>query len=44
MALVERGHERMGQTVQVARKGGEPVAARIVDPVLYDKAGEKLNA
>jgi sarcosine oxidase subunit alpha len=44
MALVVKGPERMGQTVQVARKGGEPIPARIVDPVLYDKAGEKLNA
>jgi sarcosine oxidase subunit alpha len=43
MALVEHGPRRMGETVQVARKGREPVAARIVDPVLYDKAGERLN-
>ncbi len=43
MALVERGPQRMGETVQVARKGAEPVAARIVDPVLIDKAGERLN-
>ncbi len=44
MALVDNGPERMGQTVQVARRGAEPIAARIVDPVLYDKAGEKLHA
>ncbi|MBP1805564.1 sarcosine oxidase subunit alpha family protein [Rubellimicrobium aerolatum] len=43
MAIVERGPERMGETVQVSNRAGEPVAARIVDPVLYDKAGEKLN-
>ena len=44
MALIERGPERMGQTVHVSNKGGDPIPARIVDPVLYDKAGEKLNA
>jgi sarcosine oxidase subunit alpha len=44
MALVLKGPERMGQTVQVSNKGGAPIPARIVDPVLYDKAGEKLNA
>ncbi|TNC63217.1 sarcosine oxidase subunit alpha family protein [Rubellimicrobium roseum] len=43
MALLDRGPERMGQVVRVARKGGEPVEARVVDPVLYDKAGERLN-
>jgi sarcosine oxidase subunit alpha len=44
MALIERGPDRMGQTVLVSNKGGAPISARIVDPVLYDKAGEKLNA
>jgi sarcosine oxidase subunit alpha len=44
MALVDKGPERMGQTVQVARKGAEPVPARIVDPVVYDKTGERLHA
>jgi sarcosine oxidase subunit alpha len=44
MALVDKGPDRMGQTVQVSNKAGAPIAARIVDPVLYDKAGEKLNA
>jgi glycine cleavage system aminomethyltransferase T len=34
----------MGQTVQVSRRGASSVPARIVDPVLYDKAGERLNA
>jgi sarcosine oxidase subunit alpha len=43
MALLHRGGERMGQTVQVARRGGDPVPARVVDPVLYDKSGERLN-
>jgi sarcosine oxidase subunit alpha len=44
MALVDKGPERMSQTVQVARKGAEPVPARIVDPVVYDKTGERLHA
>ncbi len=43
MALVDKGPDRMGQVVQVARKGGAPIPARIVDPVLYDKQGERLN-
>ena len=43
MALVANGAERMGQVVQVSNKGGQPIEARIVDPVLYDKAGDKLN-
>ncbi|TNC52857.1 sarcosine oxidase subunit alpha family protein [Rubellimicrobium rubrum] len=43
MALIENGPERMGQVVQVSNKGGQPIEARIVDPVLYDKAGDKLN-
>jgi sarcosine oxidase subunit alpha len=43
MALVENGPDRMGQVVQVSNRGGQPIEARIIDPVLYDKAGEKLN-
>lgn len=43
MALLHRGGDRMGQTVQVSRRGGDPVPARVVDPVLFDKAGERLN-
>jgi hypothetical protein len=29
--------------LQFTRIGGEPVAARIVDAVAYDKEGEKQN-
>ncbi|NAZ36380.1 sarcosine oxidase subunit alpha family protein [Rubellimicrobium sp. CFH 75288] len=43
MALLERGPERMDEVVEVARKGADPVLARVVDPVLYDKAGERLH-
>ena len=43
MGLVARGPERMGETVRFTRIGGEPVEARIVDPVFFDKDGEKQN-
>jgi sarcosine oxidase subunit alpha len=44
MALIERGPERMGEVVRVSRRGAEPARARIVDPVAFDKAGERLHA
>ncbi|MFA5539927.1 MAG: glycine cleavage T C-terminal barrel domain-containing protein, partial [Gemmobacter sp.] len=43
MGLIARGPERMGETVSFATLGGGEVKARIVDPVFYDKAGEKQN-
>jgi sarcosine oxidase, subunit alpha len=43
MGLVLHGPERMGEVLQFTRIGGEPVAARIVDAVAYDKEGEKQN-
>ncbi|WP_299841237.1 sarcosine oxidase subunit alpha family protein [uncultured Jannaschia sp.] len=43
MGLVARGPARMGETVRFTRIGGEPVDARIVDPVFFDKDGEKQN-
>ncbi len=43
MGLVRRGPERMGQTVEFPKIGGGSVIARIVDPVFYDKDGEKQN-
>jgi sarcosine oxidase subunit alpha len=43
MALIERGPERMGEVVRVSKRGAEPVRARIVDPVAFDKAGERLH-
>ncbi len=43
MGLVQRGPERMGQTVEFPKIGGGSVVARIVDPVFYDKDGEKQN-
>lgn len=43
MALLERGAARMGEEVAVSNRAGSPIAARVIDPVLYDKAGERLN-
>ncbi|GGL57675.1 sarcosine oxidase subunit alpha family protein [Wenxinia marina] len=43
MGLVRRGPERMGEVIEFNRVDGAPVKARIVDPVLYDKDGEKLH-
>ena len=44
MGLVRRGPERMGEVVEFPDAGeGATVQARIVDPVLYDKEGEKLH-
>ncbi len=43
MALVLNGPDRMGEVVDVPRLSGEVVRARIVDPVFYDKEGEKQH-
>ncbi|WP_323037894.1 sarcosine oxidase subunit alpha family protein [Pararhodobacter sp.] len=43
MALVHRGTDRMGEVMDWQGKDGTPVPARIVDPVFYDKAGDKQN-
>jgi sarcosine oxidase subunit alpha len=43
MGLIRRGPERMGETVEFPKVGGGSVIARIVDPVFYDKDGEKQN-
>ncbi len=43
MGLVAHGPERIGETVEFARLDGTNVKARIVDPVVYDKDGEKQN-
>ena len=43
MGLVRHGPDRMGETVTFAKIGGGEIVARIVDPVLYDKAGEKQD-
>ena len=43
MGLVENGVERMGEIIDFPGTEGATFRARIVDPVFYDKDGEKQN-
>ncbi len=43
MGLILHGPDRMGEVVEVPKLDGTIVKARIVDPVFYDKEGEKQN-
>ncbi|WP_400087739.1 sarcosine oxidase subunit alpha family protein [Yoonia sp. R78084] len=43
MGLVHRGPERIGEVIEFNKVDGTTVRARIVDPVVYDKEGEKQN-
>jgi len=43
MGLVHKGPDRMGDVLEFPKTDGSSVKARIVDPVFYDKAGEKQN-
>lgn len=43
MGLVWKGPDRMGEVIEFTNPGGEPVKARIVDPVFYDKEGTRSN-
>ena len=43
MGLVHRGPERMGEVIEFNKVDGGTVMARIVDPVFFDKDGEKQN-
>ncbi len=43
MGLVARGPERMGETVTFATTTGAMIAARIVDPVVYDREGARQD-
>jgi sarcosine oxidase, alpha subunit family, heterotetrameric form len=43
MGLLHKGPARMGEIVQFQNASGGTVAARVVDPCFYDKAGEKQN-
>jgi sarcosine oxidase subunit alpha len=43
MGLLHRGPERMGDVVEFNTVKGGAVKARVVDPVFYDKEGEKQN-
>ncbi len=43
MGLVHKGPDRMGEVISFTNIGGEPIKAKIVDPVFYDRDGEKQN-
>ena len=43
MGLVLRGPDRMGELLSFPGTDGKTYSARIVDPVFYDKDGEKQN-
>ncbi|MFD2738868.1 sarcosine oxidase subunit alpha family protein [Sulfitobacter aestuarii] len=43
MGLVHRGPDRMGELLRFPGTDGKTYEARIVDPVFYDKEGEKQN-
>ena len=43
LGLVARGPERMGDVLNFAGDKGAVIKARIVDPVIYDKDGERLH-
>ncbi|OYX44410.1 MAG: sarcosine oxidase subunit alpha [Rhodobacterales bacterium 32-67-9] len=43
MGLVRHGPDRMGEVLDFPVDDGKVVKARIVDPVFYDKEGEKQN-
>ena len=43
MGLVKNGPERMGEMIIFPKIDGTEVKAKIVDPVFFDKKGEKQN-
>ena len=43
MGLVLHGPDRMGEVIEFPKIGGLSVKAKIVDPVFFDKEGEKQN-
>ena len=43
MGLVLHGPDRMGEVIEFPGTDGKSYSARIVDPVFYDKEGEKQN-
>ncbi|MEZ5761992.1 MAG: glycine cleavage T C-terminal barrel domain-containing protein, partial [Paracoccaceae bacterium] len=43
MGLVKHGPDRMGEVIDFPVDNGKVVKARIVDPVFFDKDGEKQN-
>ena len=43
MGLIKHGPDRMGEVVEFPTTDGKIMKARIVDPVFYDKNGDKQN-
>ncbi len=43
MGLLHNGPDRMGEVVEFNKVDGTTVKAKVVDPVFYDKDGEKQN-
>ncbi|GAA6178603.1 sarcosine oxidase subunit alpha family protein [Shimia sp. NS0008-38b] len=43
MGLLHHGPDRMGEVVEFNKVDGSTVKAKVVDPVFYDKDGEKQN-
>lgn len=43
MGLVHNGPDRMGEVLEFPRVDGTIIRAKIVDPVIFDKDGEKQN-
>ena len=43
MGLVLHGPDRMGEVIEFPKVDGTIIQAKIVDPVIFDKAGEKQN-
>jgi sarcosine oxidase subunit alpha len=43
LGLVRNGPGRMGEVLEFSRLGAPPVRARIVEPVFFDRNGEKQN-
>ena len=43
MGIIARGPERMGEIVEFPKVDGGSVKAKIVEPVFYDKAGERQD-
>lgn len=43
MGLVKHGPKRMGEVIEFPGTDGQIYKAKIVDPVFYDKEGEKQN-
>ncbi len=43
LGLIARGPERMGEVLAFSNRAGDPVRARIVEPVFYDPKGERQD-